>query len=499
MDPKLNFQETLQCQYCKVYVNKACQQVHYANCQFNKNQHQQGITNNNDNKSFTAFNNQNQPKDIFGPFQQITFKNVPQKTHQLNNTDIQNTQKTPPPIQFIKKPIQNIQFQDTQIKGNQQYQQSFIQLNSNTETQQQDNRFVSKKEFPFYNKEISQEPFPLPKPFQTPSIPQQNTSSEQILLHQQQKNSNGNQPKPELGFNQFLIFQQSQVKSFGDIQNQQQNQEQSLIFKTQNINNDVNINQQQQFPAPKKFENNQQKQFKINFSHLNPNMIQNKNLQQIQPQQNQQQQQQSIYNSQTNLSSSRFNQLQNNRQPDNHQPTSQSQPIQGQPSIPRQFIIPQMPQNIQPPPLISSFFTRFKYSPQNNEDDDDDDDDNDEYDTYNSHDRGLPNFDINRQYTDDEVNRMNQEQIYQYFSNLHININHGYSEDLINEKIYQNFPIRVDDNRIDICVICQESFTQETFTTDKQLPCSHLFHEICLIGWLKRSKQCPICKTEIEL
>ncbi|CAD8132063.1 unnamed protein product [Paramecium octaurelia] len=485
MDPKLNSNETFQCQYCQVYVNKACQQVHYVNCQSVKNQNQQGITNNNDYKSFTPYNNnQNQSKDTFTHSQQIYVKHVPLKVQQQNNTDIQNTQKVLPTFQFIQRPIQN---QDTQKQGNQQNQQSFTQTNSNSDSQQQDNRFVS-KEFSFYNKNVNQELFPLPKFSQPPSFASQNTNPGLILLNQQQLNSNGNQSKPEYGFNQFLNNQQSQ--------SQQQNQEKSKIFLTQNLNNNVSINQQQQFPAPKKQDNNEQKLFKINVPPQTSNMIRSVNIQQFQPQQNQQQQQQSISISQNNISSSRFNQLQNTRQPDNHQPTSHSQPIQGQPTFPPQFLIPQMPQNIQPPPSISSFLTRFKYNPQNEEEDDDDDDDND---SDNSRSRGLPNFDVNKQYTDIEVNRMNQEQIYQYFSNLYINENHGYSEDQINEKINQNFSMRVDDNRIDICVICQESFTQETFTTDKQLPCSHLFHEKCLIGWLKRSKQCPICKTEVEL
>ncbi|KAJ8897696.1 hypothetical protein PR048_003046, partial [Dryococelus australis] len=43
------------------------------------------------------------------------------------------------------------------------------------------------------------------------------------------------------------------------------------------------------------------------------------------------------------------------------------------------------------------------------------------------------------------------------------------------------------------CVICSDIFdsASETYIT----PCGHLFHYVCLIEWLERSKSCPQCRN----
>ncbi|KAL6423066.1 hypothetical protein ACFW04_010504 [Cataglyphis niger] len=43
-----------------------------------------------------------------------------------------------------------------------------------------------------------------------------------------------------------------------------------------------------------------------------------------------------------------------------------------------------------------------------------------------------------------------------------------------------------------VCVICSELLvpSNEVFHT----PCGHIFHHICLIQWLERSKTCPQCR-----
>ncbi|CAD8140734.1 unnamed protein product [Paramecium pentaurelia] len=497
MDPKFNAQDTFQCQQCKIYVNKSSQQVHEASCQsIFKNS--QGIINNKDVKPFVPNIHQNQSKDQNNGFKQIPLTQIPQIIPQQNNTGIQNFQKIQAQ-QFPKAPVQNFQFQDNQKIRNQPNQLQFNQPDLNSDGQCQGIRFFP-KEKPIQNLETNNQKLPQQIFPQVPLTLQKNQVQQQILLPQQQQNSNIFQINSEIGRNQNQTKFQNQQGNFGAFQNQKQIQEQSKIFITQEQQNKVNINQQQSAPNFRKIDTLQQKQIKVNPPIQNNNIFQNKNFQQFQPQQFQQQQH-NIYNSQSIIQSPQFqnfNQQQNNRLNGDNQIISHSQPIQGQPYIPLQFPAPQIPQNIQPPPSIQSIFTRFS-NPYDSDDDDDDDDDNNEYHSLNFLNRGLPNFDVNKQYTDSDVNRMNQEQFYQYFSSLYVNENHGYSEDQINQKICKNFSMKFDDIRIDICVICQEEFTQETFTTDKQLPCSHLFHENCLIGWLKRSKQCPICKTEIEL
>ncbi len=45
------------------------------------------------------------------------------------------------------------------------------------------------------------------------------------------------------------------------------------------------------------------------------------------------------------------------------------------------------------------------------------------------------------------------------------------------------------------CVICLEDFVKDEYLTC--LPCFHPFHSKCIKDWLKRSKDCPICKFKI--
>ncbi|KAJ8883503.1 hypothetical protein PR048_015347 [Dryococelus australis] len=44
------------------------------------------------------------------------------------------------------------------------------------------------------------------------------------------------------------------------------------------------------------------------------------------------------------------------------------------------------------------------------------------------------------------------------------------------------------------CVICSDNIdsTSDAYSTR----CGHVFHFVCLIGWLERSKTCPQCRNE---
>jgi hypothetical protein len=44
------------------------------------------------------------------------------------------------------------------------------------------------------------------------------------------------------------------------------------------------------------------------------------------------------------------------------------------------------------------------------------------------------------------------------------------------------------------CSICLESIKKKSFIT----PCCHFFHKGCLTRWLKKSKTCPNCRTELS-
>ena len=46
------------------------------------------------------------------------------------------------------------------------------------------------------------------------------------------------------------------------------------------------------------------------------------------------------------------------------------------------------------------------------------------------------------------------------------------------------------------CVICLEDYKNEDYFTN--LPCAHFFHTKCIVDWLKRTNDCPICKYKIQ-
>ncbi|CAM9447670.1 unnamed protein product [Hapterophycus canaliculatus] len=45
------------------------------------------------------------------------------------------------------------------------------------------------------------------------------------------------------------------------------------------------------------------------------------------------------------------------------------------------------------------------------------------------------------------------------------------------------------------CIVCQELFA--VGATLVRLPCGHLYHEACLLKWLKISNTCPYCRREL--
>lgn len=61
--------------------------------------------------------------------------------------------------------------------------------------------------------------------------------------------------------------------------------------------------------------------------------------------------------------------------------------------------------------------------------------------------------------------------------------------------------INLNDENIEIynkesCIICVDEFAKEQ--TLINLECNHFFHEECIISWLKKRNQCPICRKEFK-
>ncbi|KAJ9677272.1 hypothetical protein PVL29_022332 [Vitis rotundifolia] len=52
-----------------------------------------------------------------------------------------------------------------------------------------------------------------------------------------------------------------------------------------------------------------------------------------------------------------------------------------------------------------------------------------------------------------------------------------------------------DGNSTDKCMICLEEFATESEVS--RMPCSHVYHEDCIIEWLERSHMCPLCRFKM--
>jgi len=46
----------------------------------------------------------------------------------------------------------------------------------------------------------------------------------------------------------------------------------------------------------------------------------------------------------------------------------------------------------------------------------------------------------------------------------------------------------------DLCVVCQEAMPAGSKA--KSMPCGHLFHDDCLLSWVKKSNSCPTCRFD---
>ena len=51
------------------------------------------------------------------------------------------------------------------------------------------------------------------------------------------------------------------------------------------------------------------------------------------------------------------------------------------------------------------------------------------------------------------------------------------------------------DHSTNDCVICQEII--EVCSRIITLPCSHIYHEDCIVTWLKTGNQCPLCRKKV--
>lgn len=69
----------------------------------------------------------------------------------------------------------------------------------------------------------------------------------------------------------------------------------------------------------------------------------------------------------------------------------------------------------------------------------------------------------------------------------------NYQTAIISE--FENEEKRIAGDKNDLCTICQNNYSKNDDI--EYLNCSHTFHRSCLIPWLEKKLNCPICKQSI--
>ncbi|KDP39315.1 hypothetical protein JCGZ_01072 [Jatropha curcas] len=55
--------------------------------------------------------------------------------------------------------------------------------------------------------------------------------------------------------------------------------------------------------------------------------------------------------------------------------------------------------------------------------------------------------------------------------------------------------IRIEGSEILVCSVCLEELSIGSEAT--RMPCSHVYHQKCIVEWLKKSNTCPLCRYQM--
>ena len=67
------------------------------------------------------------------------------------------------------------------------------------------------------------------------------------------------------------------------------------------------------------------------------------------------------------------------------------------------------------------------------------------------------------------------------------------SSDILIEKLEK---VQIEDDE-DLCSICLDDYMSFDDLGVTELPCTHIYHEKCMVKWLQISKVCPLCRYEL--
>ncbi|CAA2999405.1 E3 ubiquitin ligase BIG BROTHER-like [Olea europaea var. sylvestris] len=113
--------------------------------------------------------------------------------------------------------------------------------------------------------------------------------------------------------------------------------------------------------------------------------------------------------------------------------------------------------------------------------------------------RETPVRTVNQNIRDDEIDTDNMT--YEQLQSLGEAVGHeskGLSEDLISRLPSFKYKTGLFSKRREKeeCVICSAKYRNGTRLTT--LPCTHIYHSVCILRWLKISKKCPVCQKEVR-
>ena len=96
------------------------------------------------------------------------------------------------------------------------------------------------------------------------------------------------------------------------------------------------------------------------------------------------------------------------------------------------------------------------------------------------------------------INNPMEEEIEEYIpnnidENIENNIDNNISDLLEEIEITEDI---INKARIEECPICLEDYSFNNKIC--YLPCFHVFHSKCIKNWLNKSKNCPLCNTEVK-
>ena len=120
----------------------------------------------------------------------------------------------------------------------------------------------------------------------------------------------------------------------------------------------------------------------------------------------------------------------------------------------------------------------------------------------NSYDNNNNNQNINNIDNNEMIDNLYNSSIFSERRNISNSANDNRVDGPIKKKLLEKLPESkiddidklIDENKR--CTICLEDFIKNDIVI--YLPCFHIFHKLCIIEWINKHANCPLCKLNIN-